>query len=134
MAKNIKNQILELKGRGKSYNQIKKTLSCSKATISYHLGTGRKEKVTAYTKARRLKDRLAIKKEYGGCCSKCGYSKCLAALQFHHIDPKNKKFGITAALRGSRNKFSRDEIMEEVKKCILLCANCHFELHYPEQI
>lgn len=130
----MKEQILKLKSQGKSYNEIRKELGCSKSTISYHLGRGRKERTVAATKARRLKERREIKLRHGGRCSKCGYSKCLAALQFHHIEPNNKKFGITEALRLSRLKYSREEIEKESEKCILLCANCHLELHYPEQM
>lgn len=128
----MKEEILKLKSQGKSYSQIIKQLGCSKSTVSYHLGNGRKEKVVAATKARRLKDRREIKLKHGGRCSKCGYSKCLAALQFHHTEPNNKNFGITEALRASKSKYSREEIEKESEKCILLCANCHLELHYPE--
>lgn len=131
----MKEQILELRKQGKSYNEIKKELGCSKGTIAYHLGgRDRKERVIAATRARRLRDRKAIKIQHGGCCSKCGYSKCLAALQFHHVEPSNKKFGITQALRASKTKYSKEEILKESKKCILLCANCHMELHYPEEV
>lgn len=62
---------------------------------------------------------------FGGCCQNCGYSKCLAGLDFHHIDPNSKTFDI------SRNYLNRsiDEIILEAKKCIILCSNCHRELH-----
>ena len=126
----MKERILKLKAQGKSYNEIKKELGCSKSTISYYLGDGRKERTVAATRARRLRDRKNIKLQHGGRCTKCGYSKCLAALQFHHIEPNNKNFGITEALRSS--KYSKEEILKESEKCILLCANCHLELHYPE--
>jgi hypothetical protein len=29
----------------------------------------------------------------GGKCSMCGYSKCLSALEFHHVEPSTKEFG-----------------------------------------
>lgn len=60
----------------------------------------------------------------GGKCVQCGYNKCLAALHFHHRDPKTKSFGIGA---GHCREWST--IIEELKKCDLLCANCHFETH-----
>lgn len=60
----------------------------------------------------------------GGKCSKCGYSKCLDALCFHHLDPNKKSFEIT---RGITLRW--DRIKEEINKCILLCANCHAEIH-----
>lgn len=61
---------------------------------------------------------------FGGKCSKCGYSKCNAALQFHHLDPTQKEIKISAP-----NNKSWEKVKEELKKCILVCANCHAEIH-----
>ena len=60
----------------------------------------------------------------GGKCSKCGYNKCLEALDFHH--DKGNKEGMISKLT---KDFSKQKSLKEVKKCILLCANCHRELH-----
>lgn len=59
----------------------------------------------------------------GGECVECGYKKCLSALHFHHIDPNEKDFTI------SGKSWSFERLKEEVDKCILLCSNCHIELH-----
>ena len=59
----------------------------------------------------------------GGKCCRCGYNKCLSALEFHHEDLSKKEFGIGGSAKG------RSKILEEAKKCILLCANCHREAH-----
>lgn len=73
--------------------------------------------------------RKAIKRmliqEAGGKCQNCGYNKCERALEFHHIDPIQKDFGLSA------QSLSRDidTLRQEMKKCILLCANCHAEEH-----
>jgi len=61
----------------------------------------------------------------GGSCERCGYSESLTALEFHHIDPSKKDFGIG---KQRRTKFD-EEIRKELDKCILLCANCHREEH-----
>lgn len=71
---------------------------------------------------RRAKAKLV--KEAGECCVICGYRKCQAALQFHHLDPKSKEFhlaegGVTRSI---------DSLRREVAKCVLLCANCHAEV------
>lgn len=58
----------------------------------------------------------------GGRCKNCGYSKCQKALEFHHIDPSFKE-----SLRFNNSGFSK--IVDELKKCVLLCANCHREAH-----
>lgn len=73
-------------------------------------------------RAKALKERAVNYK--GGCCQSCGYSKCLAALEFHHTDPEEKDFTV------SENKGrSFDNIKQELDKCVLLCANCHREAH-----
>jgi deoxycytidylate deaminase len=64
----------------------------------------------------------------GGKCIKCGYNKCPAALTFHHIDSSLKEFGI--AQNGNIKSFER--MKPELDKCLLLCHNCHAELHAEE--
>ncbi len=61
----------------------------------------------------------------GGCCEKCGYSKYIGALEFHHKDPSKKEFSIAHV---KLTTFS-DKIRTELDKCELLCANCHREAH-----
>lgn len=61
----------------------------------------------------------------GGCCQICKYKKFHGALEFHHIDPSQKKLKF-GAIRGSPRAW--DVIAEELKKCILLCSICHREL------
>lgn len=56
-------------------------------------------------------------------CSKCGYNECKQALQFHHING-DKKFNISEA-RGR----TEQRVLEEIRKCILICANCHAKEH-----
>jgi hypothetical protein len=63
----------------------------------------------------------------GGKCQKCGYNKCEAALEFHHLDPKTKEMNFS-----KMRLVSHIKMIEELKKCILLCANCHRETHNPE--
>jgi len=75
---------------------------------------------------RRLKS-LEKKKKLvdlmGGSCKICGYNKCLQALEFHHFD-ENKDHSISDLMKRSF-KFS----LKEITKCVLLCSNCHRELH-----
>ena len=69
--------------------------------------------------------REALIKSRGGKCEICGYNKCFAALEFHHIDPSQKDFQISNT--GSVPSFER--LKKEADKCRLLCANCHREEH-----
>lgn len=61
---------------------------------------------------------------FGGKCKLCGYNKCHRALHFHHLDPDKKSFGISE--KGSTHSW--DKMVEESKKCVLLCSNCHAEV------
>jgi hypothetical protein len=70
---------------------------------------------------RRVKEILV--NEAGGGCRLCGYDRCLAALEFHHVDPDLKEFGV--ARRGAHGL---ERLRVEVLKCVLLCSNCHAEV------
>lgn len=72
---------------------------------------------------RRRKVKKTLVAEAGGKCRLCGYSRCLAALEFHHVDPTTKKFELSR--RGAR---SIATLRSEARKCVLLCANCHAEV------
>ena len=58
----------------------------------------------------------------------CGYARNIAALTWHHRDPKSKKFELD--MRSLSNR-SDAAIRIELEKCDLLCANCHAEIHHP---
>jgi hypothetical protein len=73
---------------------------------------------------RRRKVKRILVREAGGACAICGYDRCVQALEFHHLDPEQKRFGVAA--RGIT--ISLDRLREEAGKCILLCSNCHVEV------
>ena len=79
--------------------------------------------VQAVTKFRQRRKENLIK-VLGSCCCLCGYNKCVGALEFHHINPENKSYQLSS---GNCHKIEDD--LEEAKKCILVCANCHREIH-----
>jgi hypothetical protein len=81
--------------------------------------------IEAVTKRRKVLKEKAV--EYKGRkCSKCGYNKCIDALEFHHLDSLQKDFGI------SEKGYTRswEKVKLELDKCILVCSNCHKEIHY----
>jgi hypothetical protein len=65
----------------------------------------------------------------GGRCSRCGYDRSHAALTWHHLEPSSKSFRLDLRSLSNRGKRSIDA---EIAKCILLCANCHAEEHFPQ--
>ena len=74
---------------------------------------------------RRERVRLMAVNYKGGCCQVCGYDRCIEALEFHHLDPTQKDFGIS--YKGYTRSW--EKVKEEADKCIRLCANCHREAH-----
>ncbi len=81
------------------------------------------EKDRLIKKQRLLKQQCVDYK--GGCCEICNYNKYLGALEFHHKDPSQKEFGIANCGSSTFN----DTIKLELDKCMLLCSNCHKEVH-----
>jgi 5-methylcytosine-specific restriction endonuclease McrA len=115
-------------------------MKCTKCGINdrpYKVKTGsRKGKIQSYCKEcnkeqvikrqRKLKQQCV---EYaGGECKICGYKVYLGALEFHHLDPSKKDIGFSKFGRTSWDK-NKEKIIEELDKCVLLCANCHREVH-----
>jgi len=76
----------------------------------------------AVTKRRQVVKRELVKAA-GGKCIRCEYDRCIDALVFHHRNPAEKDGGL------SNWKKSLRQGLEEIKKCDLLCANCHAEIH-----
>ena len=61
----------------------------------------------------------------GGSCVRCGYDKYYGALEFHHLDPSKKDFNL-----GNCRLTSFEKVKAELDKCILVCSNCHREIHH----
>jgi len=71
---------------------------------------------------RKRQQAWMAKKKIEEGCDKCNYNEHPRALHYHHKNPSEKEFGISQALNSG---YGKDTIIEETKKCILLCANCH---------
>jgi hypothetical protein len=70
---------------------------------------------------------------FGGKCIICGYKKYFGALEFHHINPKQKKFTLSRRTKKLGNFSHLTEFINEAHKCVLLCKNCHIEVHNINQ-
>ena len=73
----------------------------------------------------RQRRKINLIKVAGDKCCLCNYNHCIGALEFHHIDPSQKSYGLAA--NGNCHDLEKD--LAEIKKCILVCANCHREIH-----
>ena len=115
-----------------SIKKVSKEIGHSLDTISKYVTLKKRKKITKdeinKNKVRnviswRKRKKVELVEYKGGKCEKCGYSKCVNALEFHHLDPNEKDFGI------SGKTWSLERLKKEVDKCILLCSNCHREIH-----
>lgn len=82
---------------------------------------------TKYKRSWRKEVKNIMVDAMGGCCQICGYNKSKFALDFHHIF--NKDFAISTIIS---NPKKWKDVIKELKKCVLLCSNCHRELHAGE--
>lgn len=69
------------------------------------------------------------KTKEGKSCVRCGYSECVEALDYHHIDPTTKKDTVARLL----THYNVEDGLKEIEKCVLLCANCHRLYHFLEK-
>lgn len=96
-------------------------------SIKSHSSWSRKARNVARHREKKRSRLIELK---GGQCAVCGYSKCREALEFHHVNPAEKSFNLTKV---SLTK-SWDTCVKEARKCLLLCANCHREMHVLERM
>lgn len=93
----------------------------------YECSPSSKDRSSTITSIRHaIKHQLILYK--GGKCEICGYNKCEGSLQFHHLNPKEKDFDL--ASQYNNGKYDIKSLYNEINKCILVCANCHGEIHY----
>ena len=79
---------------------------------------------------RRQKFICELMENLGAKCSCCGYNESPEILHFHHVcDRKDKKFTIANAIRTLGRIITKQDVIEEVEKCVLLCPNCHAKEH-----
>ena len=71
----------------------------------------------------RKRAKLRMIRAFGDKCGTCGYNKCTGALEFHHVDPNEKDFSFNGKIR------AWNIVVKELRKCVLVCANCHREIH-----
>jgi len=136
-------EIQELRKRGLSYKEIQKETGYSKCSISKWCKDlpikkekpqkkrkehPRQRSSDTYRrwKAEARRGRMTFFRGiYNNKCCICGYDKSSSALQFHHVNPTTKEF----IIGGVSAEYSIQRLISEVNKCILICSNCHFEIH-----
>lgn len=124
----MRENVVYLRSKGKTYKEIAEILKCSVSLIAYHCNDVYRKKSLTRNNASRIRRMQTLKSEFGGKCQRCNYSKCLDALEFHHKNPEEKIGAVAAMIR----THSMETVRLEARKCELICANCHRELHAEE--
>ena len=122
-----KSKIKETYEEVKSTRKVAELLNVSRDSVMNVVSQKRKNQLVKGVVEWRKRVKLKLVEYKGGKCEKCDYSKCVDALEFHHIDPNEKDFTI-----GGKS-WSFDRLKNEVDKCILVCSNCHKEIHFEEK-
>jgi len=122
--RHLADDIRKLRDSGKTYDEIRDILGCAKSTISYHVGKGNEN-----TRAKGQFSRKAIKNfiklyKTANPCSDCGKRYRYYAMQFDHLPEHEKLFSIAKFFDYTHDL---SVVMEEMRKCQLVCANCHTE-------
>ena len=102
-------------------NKLTKHFYKKKSTKGYHSYC--KVCLNTVTVERLQKIKIDCIEYKGGACICCGYNKYFGALEFHHKNPKEKDFSI------SKTSLSFLKLKKELDKCVLVCSNCHREIH-----
>ncbi len=105
----------------------RQTVFCSRRCKNASTNNKHRNYVSQQQRGRQRKQLLIQRK--GGRCERCGYRRNEAALAFHHLEPSDKSFPLD--IRHCSNT-SWDALLNEARKCQLLCLNCHAEIHNPE--
>jgi len=92
-----------------------------------------REKITTHNREyyQEMKQDFLLTYKLGKCCASCGWKEHPEILQFHH--KKGEKKGFTIGNLKLHKKISPEIMGTEIKKCILLCPNCHFLLHFKRK-
>lgn len=131
----IVSKIKKLYNELKSTRKVAKTLGISRDSVRKYVEIEKVEKMTEEELKQsnskkvvewRKRTKIKLVEYKGGECSICGYKRSSKALEFHHIDPNEKDFTI------SGKSWSFERLKKEVDRCILVCANCHAEIHEKE--
>lgn len=121
----MREQIKTLKNQGLNNRKIAAQLGICASTVTYHLREDYRQRKAVNLKKNRASSKSESITYKGGKCQICSYDRCPSALEFHHLDPKQKDPKINASL----SKFSFESIKTELDKCVLVCCRCHREIH-----
>lgn len=129
--------VMKLATKHECYHEDKVCIVCNTEFVAKHHGRNYCYSCVPYNLNTKEGDRArkrAVKQELlkykgGAVCASCGYDEYEGALHFHHRNPEEKEFNFANQPLNSTD-YNMDRMRKEADKCDVLCANCHFEVHY----
>lgn len=125
-----KSEVLEYYLYSKSLRKTAVHFNTTRSTIKKHIDPDKiiikRERTITNSQSVidwRKRSKLKLIEYKGGKCEICGYNTSIAALHFHHKNSQEKDFQIGGS------SYSFEKLKIEVDKCILVCSNCHSEIH-----
>jgi transposase len=114
--------ILELRSAGHSYNSIAKELGCSKSTVAYYCGMDQQKKTKNRQRDKRNAKRKVVQEfKTGKPCMDCNIEYPYYVMDFDHRPDEIKIFTIGIMYK----HITMGDLLKEIAKCDLVCANCH---------
>ena len=116
------------KSENKKHSQCK---DCEKqADKEYYLkNKERRQAVRDRANVQKINNSKLVEEIKSKGCIKCGENR-IHVLDLHHLDPDGKVNDIAHMIKSS----STENLIAELEKCIVLCANCHRDFHFLEKI
>ncbi len=123
----MKSQILSIKLANPSfgYKRIGKLVGCSPNLVKFHLLEATRKDVYVRRNSARASAKIELRLALGGKCCVCDYARSFSALDFHHVFADDKCSEVIVLLKTKGFAAAR----KEAEKCILVCSNCHREIH-----
>lgn len=127
-----KDEILRLKDSGLTYDEIAEKLGCVKSTVCYHIDASQKEKTAKRKRDKRNNLRKMVSQiKSDAICADCKVNYPPHILQFDHLPERGEKVAdITTLMMNS----SKEAVLAEIRKCEIVCANCHWERTYQRAL
>lgn len=125
----FKQQIIQFKKEHPEMDNVAigKIFNRNESSIRLFLNPAVRARKSLVQKERGRRNKIILVSEKGGKCQRCGYSKYPEVLEFHHLNPEEKEFDL------ARNLRCLEILRKEIKKCLLLCPNCHREVHIEQK-
>lgn len=98
---------------------------CNKSNVKNHYTNNKSKYIDKSKKYKKKIWKIVDDIKSSSGCKICGYNRCTASLDFHHKE-SNSKDGSVGRLIGDGNL---SKVLEEISKCVIVCKNCHYEIH-----